>query len=181
MQILDTVVERGDPIAVRFVGEGGESIAVTLRTTAVWSDDEAIARAKVMLLHAARFQEGLAADAAPLPAAPGDPSYTLEYLENGQVRQLPAATFPSLAAVTEECARSAEDLWRDALSKSEAPTGWAVRARDQAGELVATVTYEDARDAVARAEGGSAPNVALEGALLSSAGRDRSEGSTDLP
>ncbi|WP_413813940.1 DUF6894 family protein [Mesorhizobium sp. Root695] len=39
--------------------------------------------------------------------------------------------------------RSAEDLWRDALSNNRAPTGWAVRARDAQGTVVASIDYSE--------------------------------------
>jgi hypothetical protein len=56
---------------------------------------------------------------------------------------MPGISMPNLQSVQDEVNRSAEDLWKDALDKSEAPVGWAVRARDASGEIVATWTYED--------------------------------------
>lgn len=145
MQILETIVDNGPFPTVRFVGEGGEAVSVSLAFEASLDDAQLIAKAKVFLLHAANFEGAEAGPSADRPETVRDSSYTLEYRDNGQVRDLAGLTFPTLDAVLEECRRSADDLWQDALSRSEAPVGWAVRARDATGEIVASVDYEDVR------------------------------------
>lgn len=59
------------------------------------------------------------------------------------VRIMPGITLPNLGAVQEEVNRSGEDMWKDALDKPETPVGWAVRARNDRGDIVATCTYEE--------------------------------------
>ncbi|TGU93137.1 hypothetical protein EN794_032255 [Mesorhizobium sp. M00.F.Ca.ET.151.01.1.1] len=142
MQIVATTVDHAGTPVVEFQGEGGEQIAVTLDVPTTLSDGELIARAKVMLLHAAQFEDGA-------PNGPSEPNnreaslYTLEYQEKGRIRAVTGLSFPSVQAAAEECKRSAEDLWQDALSRGEAPLGWAVRARDEHGTVVATVDFAD--------------------------------------
>ncbi|BCG86531.1 hypothetical protein MesoLj113c_26410 [Mesorhizobium sp. 113-3-9] len=145
MQILETIVDNGPFPTVRFLGEGGEAISVSLAFEASLEDAQLIAKAKVLLLHAAGFENPETGHTADRPEPVRDASYTLEYRDNGQVRDLAGLTFPTLDAVLEECRRSADDLWQDALSRGHAPVGWAVRARDAKGDIVATVEYEDIR------------------------------------
>ncbi|TIT69470.1 MAG: hypothetical protein E5W63_04695, partial [Mesorhizobium sp.] len=82
MQIVATTVDHAGTPVVEFQGEGGEQIAVTLDAPTILSDGELIARAKVMLLHAAQFEDGA-------PNGPSEPNnreaslYTLEYQEKG--------------------------------------------------------------------------------------------------
>ncbi|MER8377550.1 hypothetical protein [Mesorhizobium sp. M1406] len=52
MQVLETVVSHD---RVEFRGDGGEVIAVTLAAGPALVDEELVAKAKVMLLHAASF------------------------------------------------------------------------------------------------------------------------------
>ncbi|TRC77986.1 hypothetical protein FJV83_29595 [Mesorhizobium sp. WSM4307] len=148
MQILETVVENGPFPTVRFLGEGGEAISVSLAYDNALDDVQLIAKAKVLLLHAATFDETSAADDARMRSQPEsgrDASYILEYQDKGHVQELAGLSFPTLQAVLAECRRSAADLWQDALSRGEAPVGWAVRAKDASGAVVATVDYEDFR------------------------------------
>ncbi|WP_095205294.1 DUF6894 family protein [Mesorhizobium carmichaelinearum] len=148
MQIIETVVENGPFPRVRFVGEGGEAISVSLAYDSARDDVQLIAKAKVLLLHAAAFDDDSGATDASARTRPesGRPaSYTLEYRDKGQVRELAGLSFPTLQAVLDECRRSAADLWQDALSRGDAPVGWAVRAKDASGTIVATVDFEDVR------------------------------------
>ncbi|WP_215732102.1 DUF6894 family protein [Mesorhizobium loti] len=69
--------------------------------------------------------------------------YTFEYQDKGVVGIVPGISLPNLGAVQDEVNRSSGDLWKDALDKSEAPVGWAVRARSDRGDIVATCTYEE--------------------------------------
>jgi len=149
MQVLETVVEKGAFPTVRFLGEGGESISVSLPFETAMDDEQLVAHAKVMLLHAAQFDEagqGELADGSLTEPAENPVSYTLEYQDKGEVRNMTGLSFPTVEALTAECIRSATDLWQDALSRGDAPLGWAVRARDPNGEIVASVDYEDVRD-----------------------------------
>ncbi|PBB24018.1 MULTISPECIES: hypothetical protein [unclassified Mesorhizobium] len=157
MQILETVVENGPFPTVRFLGEGGEAISVSLAYDNALDDVQLIAKAKVLLLHAATFDETSPADDARMRSQPEsgrDASYTLEYQDKGHVQELAGLSFPTLQAVLAECRRSAADRWQDARSRGEAPVGW---AKDASGAVVATVDYEDFRTSDADVAGVGEP------------------------
>jgi cytosine/adenosine deaminase-related metal-dependent hydrolase len=143
MELVNTVVRRDAPgNVVEFLGEGGEAVSVTIATGAEGKpDDELVATAKQMMMQLVAFD----LDTVSTPQAGEQTSqvYTFEYQDKGMVRAMPGISLPSLRAVQDEVNRSAEDLWKDALDKAEAPVGWAVRARDASGEIVAVCTYED--------------------------------------
>ena len=149
MEVVDTHVFRvGDAHLVEFQGEGGEQIRVTLAAgTYPVSDDELVESAKAVLVQVATFgveqrtPTGVV-DMTDERSVDAD-SYTLEYQDDGQARQVAGIRLPHLAAVEEEVRRSAEDLWRDALSNNRVPTGWAVRARDANGIIVASIDYSE--------------------------------------
>lgn len=152
MEIIDTRVLQGQEAhLVEFQGEGGEQVRVTLAAGySKRTDEQLVDAAKVMLVQAATF--GLAQDSQQnnlVPAVqdlnePVDAdSYTLEYQEGGIVRQMINIKLPHLGAVQEEVRRSAEDLWRDAVDDNRSPTGWAVRARDAQGTIVASIDYSE--------------------------------------
>jgi len=146
MEVVDTrVIKGGNAHLVEFQGEGGEQVRVALASgTYPISDQELIESAKAMLVQVATFGTPQPSAADPPAAQPVDAdSYTLEYQDEGQVRQMADIRLPHLGAVEEEVRRSAVDLWRDALSNNRAPTGWAVRARDAQGTVVASVDYAE--------------------------------------
>ncbi|TRC98324.1 hypothetical protein FJV76_13470 [Mesorhizobium sp. WSM4303] len=145
MEILEIVVANN---VVEFRGQGGDKITVTVAQPAVLSPEELIAKSKIMLLHAATFSVDEENSREQRIADAGD-EYRLEYHDNGEIRGVGGLVFPDLDAVRDECRRSAEDLWKDALSRGEAPVGWAVRARDRRGDIVATVDFSDLQHASA--------------------------------
>ena len=69
--------------------------------------------------------------------------YTFEYQDKGVIRVMQGILLPDLHAVQQEVRRSAEDLWRDSLDNAVAPVGWAVRARNSSGDIVATCSYDE--------------------------------------
>lgn len=146
MQVLETSVDYSEvsPIVV-FRGEGGELITVRMAANAPTSEEDVITAAKAMLVQVATVS-----DASPLqkeqPDIDREAIYTLEYRDKHAVRSVPSVVLPNLEAVREEVMRSAVDLWGYALTRQEAPTGWAVRARDKVGNIVAVVDFEEARD-----------------------------------
>lgn len=149
MQIVATTVDHAATPVVEFRGEGGKQIAVTLDAPTWLTDDELIARAKAMLLHAAQFEDG-----APNRATEPAEKDALEYQEKEKIRAVTGLSFPSVEAAAEECKRSAEDLWQDALPRGEAPVGWAVCARDERRAVGATVDFADIqRKAAGRDQG----------------------------
>ena len=143
MELVDTVVRR-DALRniVEFLGEGGEAVSVTIAAGYEGKpDDELVATAKEMMVQLLAFD--LTNVGTPQAAEQASQVYTFEYQDKGVVRAMPGISLPSLRAVQEEVNRSAEDLWKDALDRAEAPVGWAVRARDASGEIVAICNYED--------------------------------------
>ncbi|RWC26025.1 hypothetical protein [Mesorhizobium sp.] len=145
MEVLEIVVANN---VVEFRGQGGDNIIVTVAQQAILSPEEMIAKSKIMLLHAATFAVDEENSREQRIADAGD-EYRLEYHDNGEIREVGGLFFPDLDAVRDECRRSAEDLWKDALSRGEAPVGWAVRARDRRGDIVATVDFSDLQRASA--------------------------------
>ncbi|WP_136620814.1 MULTISPECIES: DUF6894 family protein [Mesorhizobium] len=142
MELINTVVRRNTfGNVVEFLGEGGEAVSVTIASGGGRADDELVETAKQMMVQIVAFDR---ADIGVPQTAEGSAQvYTFEYQDKGIVRVMPGISLPNLKAVQDEVNRSAEDLWKDALDKAEAPVGWAVRARDAGGEIVATCTYED--------------------------------------
>jgi hypothetical protein len=145
MHILETVVSRQTVPVVEFRGESGEQIAVTLAAPELMLDDQTlIAKAKTVVARLAEAEVQPPLETFGLAGEPArDRHYTLEYQDKGIVRALVGLTFPSAEAAAAECRRSAEDLWQDALSRGEAPVGWAVRARDANGAIVAAVDFAE--------------------------------------
>jgi hypothetical protein len=143
MELVNTVVRRDAPgNVVEFIGEGGEAVSVTIAAGCEGKpDDELVATAKQMMIQLVAFDLNNVGTSQ--AAEQASQVYTFEYLDKGMIRAMPGISLPSLRAVQDEVNRSAEDLWKDALDKAEAPVGWAVRARDASGEIVAICTYED--------------------------------------
>ncbi|WP_095203418.1 DUF6894 family protein [Mesorhizobium carmichaelinearum] len=138
MQLIETTVHRNTVVdVVEFVGEGGEAISVSLAANGK-EDAELIETAKQMMAQLIAFDRqdtGRAEESAEL--------YTFEYQDRGVVRVMPGISLPDLHAVQQEVRQSAEDLWRDALDNAVAPVGWAVRARNSSGDIVATCSYDE--------------------------------------
>ncbi|MES0003478.1 hypothetical protein NKJ90_32945 [Mesorhizobium sp. M0051] len=55
MQMIEAVVSRDQAPVVEFRGEGGECITVTLQADQTLTDDELVAKAKVMMVQVAQF------------------------------------------------------------------------------------------------------------------------------
>ena len=148
MEVLEIVVSNN---VVEFRGEGGDNITVTVAQQGILSPEELIEKSKVMLLHAAKFGVD-EENSAERPMADAGDAYRLEYHDNGEIREVGGLVFPNLDAVRDECRRSAQDLWKDALSRGEAPVGWAVRARNRRGDIVASVDFSELQHASAGLE-----------------------------
>ena len=127
MEFVNAVVRRNaSHHVVEFLGEGGEAVTVTMAVGYVEKDDtELIETAKQMLVQVVAFDRHKFGSAATERSEAG--AYTFEYQDKGIIRLMPGISLPSLEAVRDEVYRSAEDLWKDALDKAEAPVGWAVR------------------------------------------------------
>ncbi len=142
MHIVRTAVSRGSSDGVAFEGEGGETVTVTLSGREQQTDEELVETARAVLLQVARF--GMPEEFS-VPAGGSHHRYALEYRDKDAVLTIPPVDLPNLAAVRAEIRQSAKDLWKDALSNSESPTGWAVRARDETGAIVASIDFEEVR------------------------------------
>lgn len=139
MQLVETVVRRRTPNdVVEFVGEGGEAISVTMNAEEGKDDAALVETAKLLMVQMVAFER---LDIGRADEAPG--LYTFEYQDKGVIRVMPGISLPSQQSIQDEVNRSAEDLWRDALDKAEAPVGWAVRARNSNGDIVASCSYEE--------------------------------------
>jgi hypothetical protein len=152
MEIVGTRVIQGrEADLVEFQGEGGEQVRVTLATGGnPRTEEQLIDAAKVVLVQIATFgmmpeapQEGPEPVAQDFSEPVDADNYTLEYQDAGLVRQMADIKLPHLGAVKEEVRRSAQDLWRDARDNNRSPTGWAVRARDANGTIVASIDYSE--------------------------------------
>ncbi|MFI0847336.1 DUF6894 family protein [Mesorhizobium sp. IMUNJ 23232] len=154
MEILATiVVDQGNHRCLELRGEGGESIKVTLTSRPPETSEECTARAKAILIQAATVHQ---APNMGFTEHPQPQWFALEYLDKGEVRVMPGVEFPSVEAVQGEVMRSAKDLWTDALSREETPTGWAVRARDSNGNVVASVAFEELQQSMNSEEASTA-------------------------
>ncbi|MGX9146334.1 DUF6894 family protein [Mesorhizobium sp. 128a] len=139
MQLVDTVVHRRTPNdVVEFVGEGGEAISVTMKPKEGKDDAALVEAAKLLLVQVVAFDGPVIGS-----AAKDSDVYTFEYQDKGVIRVMPGISLPTHQSVEDEVKRSAEDLWRDALERAEAPVGWAVRARNSNGDIVASCSYEE--------------------------------------
>jgi hypothetical protein len=162
MQLLGTEIRaEGRTVMVEFVGEGGEKIAVSMASPgpdALQARSALIDRAKQMMVQATAFDgatneydqqsngnfDETVATGRSDGVGPG--YYLFEYRDAGGVRRLPAVELPSLQAAREEALRSAIDLL-DEPGTSVGDDDWAVRVRDQGGELLLSIGFDEARDA----------------------------------
>lgn len=141
MHIFGTVVTRGPRSDVKFEGDHGESVTVSLTDRQRQTDEQLMEEARDVLLQAARFRTP------ETMSVPGRSHgcYLLEYRDGDTVQTIPPVDLPDLDAVRAEIHQSAMDLWKDALSNAQSPTGWAVRARDETGTIVASIDFEQLR------------------------------------
>lgn len=157
MQILETeVVHVGqESVLVKFLGEGGEKIAVTMAVAdsqPMIGEEALVRRAKQMMIQCAAFdqledlenqeRQGLGRPAA--SDGNGEAVYTFEYREGDSVRRLPRVELPTLEAVRNEALRSAVDLL-DEIPDPPGQQGWLVRVRDLHGAVVSSVDFDDAK------------------------------------
>lgn len=154
MQLLQTVVQNADlgKLKVSFLCEGGETVEVTMAASPSGSTQaEAVAKAQAMMVQLAavgeRTLEGEAQESytdRDRPTSLQDRHYRLEYREGEHVHHTPDVSFSTAEAARAEVERSAIDL----VNKSARPldaTRWVVRAIDGDGNVVASITYDEAR------------------------------------
>ncbi|MGN6304808.1 MAG: DUF6894 family protein [Mesorhizobium sp.] len=155
MQIVRTEVERapagnGEPATrVTFRGEGGDSVVV--ETSGERPDDEtAIEKAKALLIQTAVFGDpDRQADSGNSPLGPVERQnkdgewFVFEYRDGDTSRRVPPSLLPDLDTAREEAVRSAIDLLGD-LKQELSPSAWLVRAYNEAGALLFTITKGEA-------------------------------------
>ncbi|TPI38192.1 hypothetical protein FJW07_17255 [Mesorhizobium sp. B3-1-9] len=156
MQVLDTAIH-ADPkgATVEFLGEGGETIAVTMIVSDPLLGDAAlIDRAREMMLQCAAFSYPAERDEPDGKVDAGRPGverqsdmgqgpYTFEYRDGGSVRRVEGVELPDLEAARHEAVRSAIDLLDDAAEPRQ--DGWAVRVCGDGGDVLLSVDFEKAR------------------------------------
>ena len=154
MNLTQTVVRTAGSgaLEVGFLAEGGDAIKVTIADgSSCRTDDEAVTKAKALLVQVAMFTEPGHEDRPnveeyidPGLSPSASKTYRLEYREGEHVRHIPEVTLPDDDAARAEVERSAIDL----VSKTDVAadaSGWVVRAMDEGENIVASVTYEQAR------------------------------------
>jgi hypothetical protein len=70
--------------------------------------------------------------------------YIFEYRDGEGSLQVLSSEMPSFAAAREEAVRSAVDLLMDVQPGVGDPTGWLVRVRNQAGEVLCVIDVQEA-------------------------------------
>jgi hypothetical protein len=171
MQVVETLVIRANgELTVEFTGEGGDVINVHFANAGEPAGDaEAIEKARAVMVQVATFEESAGADEVDA-ASPDeiDPVYdigrrdvpgaevtcVLEYMEAGQINRTEQVTLPSMEATAAEVERSAIHVV-ESFGTPDDLQGWAVRAVDADGNVLALITFEQARDlAAARSAAG---------------------------
>lgn len=155
MQVLRTecsvVVKPNDDAMhlVRFVGQGGESVDVTLAAGSEAIDDaEMVQKAAAIMVQVA---VSLASNAGQEnePRDVDEPLSRLQrfrfaYSGKGKdFHEIPNVELPSVEAAQAEAIRSARDLYRDVINAGQTPSGWAVRVYDENGNQLFEVSFED--------------------------------------
>lgn len=134
----------GETISVEFSRTGGTSVLVTLESVGA---ADPIAMARIVMTEASECSASPDEDAfsATMSEVQHSTGFTLEYRDGGAVRRLEGIDLPSLDAARAEALRSASDLVRDDVDQDQ--NDWAVRIRDATGEIIASVSWRQAKDA----------------------------------
>ena len=165
MQIIRTEVtnaaalDGGSLRRVMFHGEGSECVTVDMAGADGKSEEDALARAKAILVQTATF--GLAAndydansngnfDELAVTAASngiGD-AYIFEYRDGETIRRIPPSRMPSLDAARSEAIRCAVDLLVALQTGTDDLSGWLVRVFRENGGLLCVVDVAEAKAAM---------------------------------
>jgi hypothetical protein len=145
-------------VRVLFCGEGGDCVTVDMAKVELEADEAALDRARAMLVQTAAF--GLAAneydaesngnfDEAAISTVHGGTAgvYIFEYRDGEGSRELPPARMPSFDAARKEAIRCAIDLLADLQPGTDDLSGWLVRVRELTGELLLTISVQEAEAA----------------------------------
>jgi hypothetical protein len=164
MQIIRTEITNaaaldGRPILrVMFCGEGSECVTVDMAGTDGKSEDDALTRAKAILVQTATFDlaandydassNGNFDQVAVTSASDGiGDAYIFEYRDGATTRRIPPSRMPSLDAARSEAIRCAVDLLVDLQPGKDELSGWLVRVCNEKGELVYVVDVVEAEAA----------------------------------
>lgn len=142
MHILTRVVSPGLGNVVEFRVGDGQMVTVTMSDREQQTDEQLVETARAILLKVAHSDMP---DIGSVTGAAAKHCYALEYRDGDEVLTIPPVDLPDLDAVRAELRQSAIDLLKDALSHAGFPTGWAVRARDETGAIVASIDFEEVR------------------------------------
>ena len=164
MQIVRTEVTKastpdGRPILrVMFCGEGNECVTVDMAGADGEAEDDALNRAKAILLKTATFD--LAAndydansngnfDQVEVTSASDSTGevYIFEYRDGAATRRIPPSRMPSLEAARSEAIRCAVDILIDLQPGVDDLSGWLVRVANENGELICVVDVAEAEAA----------------------------------
>lgn len=158
-EVFPTLAPTGEPILrVTFHGEGGECVTVDMTYAETENEEATLARARAILVQTAAF--GLAAndydaksngnfDEVAISSA-GDRNgcvYVFEYRDGEGSRQVLSSEIPSFAAAREEAVRGAIDLLMDLQPGIDDLTGWLVRLRNEAGDVLCVIDVQEAQRA----------------------------------
>jgi hypothetical protein len=164
MQIIRTEITNaaaldGRPILrVMFCGEGSECVTVDMAGADGKSGEDALTRAKAILVQTATFDlaandydansNGNFDQVAVTSASDGfGDAYIFEYRDGETTRRIPPSRMPSLAAARSEAIRCAVDLLADLQPAKDGLSGWLVRVCNEKGELVCVVDVAEAEAA----------------------------------
>lgn len=164
MQIVRTEVTRPSTpdgrsiLRVMFCGAGDECVTVDMAATDETAEDDALNRARAILMKTATFD--LAANAYDASsngnfdqvdvtsASDGTGEvYIFEYRDGGATRRIPPSRMPSLDAARSEAIRCAVDLLVDLQPGIDDLSGWLVRVSGENGELLCVVDVAEAEAA----------------------------------
>ena len=147
-----TAASSGEPILrVQFCGEGGECVRVDMADPHRIAKENALDRAKAILVQTASFNlatndydaqsNGNFDELAVASVQEGEnKTYIFEYRDGEGIRRVPPSVMPSFQAAREEAIRGAIDLLDGLQPDTVDLSGWLVPVRDENGNCFASST-----------------------------------------
>jgi hypothetical protein len=161
-EVMNATALDGLPILrVMFCGEGSECVTVDMAGADGRSEDDALTRAKAILVQTATFSlaandydaksNGNFDQLAVTSATDGvGDAYIFEYRDGEATRRIPPSRMPSFDAARSEAIRCAVDLLADLQPDTDDLSGWLVRVSNENGELLCVVDVAEAEAARGR-------------------------------
>jgi hypothetical protein len=145
-------------LRVQFCGEGGECVRVDMADPDRIAKENAMNRAKAILVQTAIFNlatndydaqsNGNFDELAVASVQEGEnKTYIFEYRDGEGIRRVPPSVMPSFQAAREEAIRGAIDLLDGLQSDTVDLSGWLVPVRDENGELLCIIDGRAAEEA----------------------------------